>query len=50
MVPEGLKFTLFCASGLPQENKSSNLMPEGVTLKIKCQKVLFDIIVKMKLT
>ena len=44
MVPEGIKFTLFCTRDLPQVKKSANLMPEGAILKELVQKVaLFNI-------
>ena len=43
MVQEGIKFALFCISGLPRVQKSANFMPEGAILKTKCKKVLFNI-------
>ena len=43
MVPEGIKFALFCKSP-----KSANFMPKGAILKKECKKVLFHSFVKMQ--
>ena len=37
MVPEGLKFVLFCTSGL---QKSANFRPKGAIFEKECKKVL----------
>ena len=34
MVPEGIKFALFCMSGLPRVQKRANFIPKGTILKI----------------
>ena len=43
MVPEGIKFALFCKSGLQRVQKSANFMPNGAILKEECKKSYFDI-------
>ena len=42
MVPEVVKFALFCTSDLPRVQKSANYMPKGAILRKGVQKVLFN--------
>ena len=48
MVPERIKFALFCTSGLPQVQKSASFMPMGAIFKKKCKKGLFNSFVEMQ--
>ena len=43
MVPEGIKFALFCKSGLPQVQKNANFMAKGAIFRKECKKVIFNI-------
>ena len=46
MLPESIKFALFCMSGLPRVQKRANFIPEAAILKTKCKKVLFNILLR----
>ena len=47
MVPDGIQSALFCMSGLPQVQKSANVLPKGAIFKKECKKVLFNSFVIM---